>query len=129
MTTSTKIQSINSVAIIGRLTKDPELKITLEGKKRLEFCLVTNEFKYSSKEQIVKNTQFHKLVLWGEKAEFASQIMKKGQKISIMGSLYYSDFINKSGLKVTKTEIKVREYEILKNSKKIIKNEDDSIAA
>ena len=72
---------MNQVILIGRVTKDPELKSTQNGKTYCNFTLaITREF---NKEE----TDFINCVAWEKKAETIEKYVKKGYKLGIIGRI------------------------------------------
>lgn len=73
---------LNKVQLIGNITKDIELKQTQSWKSVIAFNLATNR-DYTDKNtwEIVKQTEFHNIVLWGKLAEIANDYCKKWNKI------------------------------------------------
>lgn len=76
---------LNSVAIMGRLTRDPELRITPSGVSVCSFSVaVERDFKNASGE---KETDFFDVTAWRNTADFVANYFKKGRMIVIMGRL------------------------------------------
>jgi single-strand DNA-binding protein len=78
---------LNRVMIIGRLTRDPELRNTPNGKAVATVSLATNRIWLDGNGQKQKQTEFHNVVLWSKLAEIANQYLRKGAKIYIEGRL------------------------------------------
>ncbi len=79
--------SVNKVILVGRLGRDPETRYTGGGQAVCNFSMATDEtFKDKSGER-QKRTEWHRIVAWGKKAEFAQQYLKKGQEIYVEGSI------------------------------------------
>ena len=68
----------NSVQLIGRLGKDPEIKTFDTGKKLATFSIATSSTYRNQKGDKVEETQWHNLVLWDNLADIAAQYLKKG---------------------------------------------------
>lgn len=96
---------LNKVMIIGRLTRDPELRNTPNGAAVCQVGLATN-YVYTNQQsgQKVEQVEFHNIVLWRKLAEIASQYLKKGQRVYIEGRLQTRSW-DKDGVKQYKTEI------------------------
>jgi single-strand DNA-binding protein len=108
----------NSVQLIGRLGKDPEVKNYGEGKTRASFSLATTDSFKNAKGEFSEDTQWHNLVLWGEIAERAKEQLKKGVQISVEGKLRYNAFDGKNGEKKFFTEITVNEFQKVEREQK-----------
>lgn len=98
---------LNKAMIIGRLTRDPELKTTPAGVSVCQIGLATN-FVYTNQQtgQKVENVEYHNVVLWRKLGEIASQYLKKGQRVYIEGRLQTRSWDDQqTGKKAYKTEI------------------------
>ena len=91
---------INQVVLMGRLTKDPELRTTGTGKQVCNFTLAVEEGYGDS-----KRADFINCMAWNKTAEFVSRYFKKGQKIAIAGRLHTSIWDGKDGKKNYATEV------------------------
>ncbi len=96
---------LNKVMIIGRLTRDPELKTTPNGASVCQLGLATN-YVYTNQQsgQKVEQVEYHNVVLWRKLAEIAAQYLKKGRRVYIEGRLQTRSW-DKDGVKQYKTEI------------------------
>ena len=97
---------LNKVMIIGRLTRDPELRTTPSGASVCQVGLATN-YVYNNKEtgQKVEQVEYHNVVLWRKLGEIAAQYLKKGQQVYIEGRLQTRSWDGTDGKKNYKTEI------------------------
>lgn len=97
---------LNKAMIIGRLTRDPELKTTPGGASVCQLGLATN-FVYTNQQsgQKVENVEYHNVVLWRKLGEIAAQYLKKGQRVYIEGRLQTRSWDGPDGKKNYKTEI------------------------
>ncbi len=97
---------LNKVMIIGRLTRDPELRSTPNGSSVCQLGLATN-FVYTDKQsgQKVEQVEYHNVVLWRKLGEIANQYLKKGRRVYIEGRLVTKSWDDKDGKKNYKTEI------------------------
>lgn len=106
---------MNSVTLIGRMVKEPELKYTQNGKATTRFTLaVQREFNRDE-------ADFINCVSWEKRAETIAQYFKKGQKIAIQGRLNVSNY-DKNGETVWKTDVIVDKFEFVDNSNQSSKN-------
>ncbi len=99
---------LNKVMIIGRLTRDPELRTTPNGASVCQLGLATN-FVYTNQQsgQKVEQVEYHNVVLWRKLAEIANQYLKKGRRVYIEGRLQTRNWDGKDGVKRSRTEIVV----------------------
>ena len=98
---------LNKVMLIGRLTRDPEVRTTPNGAKVASFGLATS-FNWIDKNdgQKKEQTEFHNVVLWRGLAGVAEQYLKKGSQVYIEGRLQTRSWDDKqSGQKRYRTEI------------------------
>lgn len=93
---------MNVVVIMGRLTKEPELKTTNNGISVTSFTVAVNR-SYSKENQ----TDFINCVAWRNNAEFITKYFGKGQMIAIKGSLQQSSYTDKDGNKRTTYDVVV----------------------
>jgi single-strand DNA-binding protein len=96
---------LNKAMIIGRLTRDPELRTTPNGMNVCKLGIATS-YAYNNKQtgQKVEQTEFHNVVLWSKLADIAAQYLKKGTQVYLEGRLQTSTW-EKDGQKHYKTEI------------------------
>jgi single-strand DNA-binding protein len=106
----------NSVQLIGRLGKDPEVK-TFGTKKKAAFSIATTDSYKNSKGEKVDDTQWHNLVIWGKLADVASQYLKKGSEVAIEGKLVHRAYETDNGEKRFITEISVNDLVMLGGKK------------
>lgn len=103
----------NSVQLIGRLGKDPEVKSFDSGKTKATFSLATSESYKNQKGEKVQDTQWHNLVIWGKLAEAAGKYLKKGAEIAVEGKLVHRVYETDKGEKRFITEINVNDFQML----------------
>lgn len=96
----------NSVKLIGRLGKDPDVKSFSSGKKA-SFTMATSDSYKNQKGEKVEDTQWHNIVIWGKLAEVAEKFLKKGQEVAVEGRLVHRHFETDKGEKRNVTEINV----------------------
>lgn len=98
--------NLNKVILVGRLTRDPELRSTPSGAQVCSFGLATNRVWTDKGSNEKKNeTEFHNIVLWRRLAEIASQYLRKGSLVLIEGRLQTRSWDDQSGNKRQRTEI------------------------
>lgn len=104
----------NNVQLIGRLGNDPVIKTFENGGKLATFSLATDE-SYKDKEgNKVENTNWHNIVVNRKLADVAEKYLKKGQEVSIIGSIRYRSYIKDDVTKYV-TDIVCNELLILSN--------------
>ena len=90
---------LNKVILMGRITKDPELKYTPSNVAVTSFSIAVDRRFQRDK------TDFINIVAWRNTAEFICKYFSKGQMINIVGSLQVRAYDGKDGKKVYVTEV------------------------
>lgn len=94
---------LNRIIVMGRLTRDPELRRTNSGNAVTSFAVaVDRDFKSQSGE---KETDFIDVVAWRNTAEFVSKYFSKGRMAVVEGRLQLRDWTDKEGNKRRTAEI------------------------
>lgn len=96
---------LNCVAIMGRLTNDPELKSTNDGVHVLSFTVAVDRNFVRQGEE--RQADFIDCVAWRQQAEFISRYFHKGSMIAIQGAIQTRNWEDKNGSKRKSTEILV----------------------
>ncbi len=96
---------LNRATIIGRLTRDPELRTIPSGKSVASFSVATNRQWTDTNGQKQKQVEYHNIVAWGRLAETASQYLKKGSQIYVEGHIQTREWTAQDGTKKNRTEI------------------------
>ncbi len=105
----------NSVQLIGRLGKDPEVKL-YNDKKRVSFSIATSDSYKNQKGEKVEDTQWHNIVIWGKLAGVAEKYLKKGNEVAVEGKLVHRIY-ESNGEKRYYTEINVNDLVLLGGNK------------
>ena len=96
----------NRVIIVGRLTRDPELRALPSGSSVTTFSVATGRVWKDRDGNKKEDTQFHNVVVFGKQAETVAQYLKKGQEVLVEGRLQTRSWDDKtSGEKKSRTEI------------------------
>lgn len=94
---------INMVALMGRLTYEPELKSTPNGLPAIRFQLAVDRT-YQAKGQ-ERQADFIDCVAWRQTAEFISRYFHKGSMIAVEGTMQTSNYTDKNGNNRKQTEV------------------------
>lgn len=97
--------NLNKVYLIGRLTRDPELRTTPSGQPVASFGLATNRVWNDKNGTRQEDVQFHNIVVWGRQAEITNQFLAKGAMALIEGRLQTRSWQSKEGQNMKTTEI------------------------
>lgn len=97
--------NVNKVILVGRLTRDPEIRTTPSGQTVATIGLATSDRWNDKNGQKQERTEFHRVVLWGRLAEVAGQYLTKGQEAFFEGRLQTQTFTGKDGVERKTVEI------------------------
>lgn len=106
---------MNKVQLIGRLTRDPELRYTPNNRPVAQFTLAVNR-RYAKETDEVK-ADFFRIVIWGKQAENCKTYLNQGSQVGIVGELRNRDYEDRDGVKRYVTEILASEVEFLTHKK------------
>lgn len=94
---------LNSVVLIGRLTKDPELRYTPGGKAVASMRLAVD--RGTTNAQGEKETDFVDCVVWERQAETVSNYLQKGRLVAVQGRLQVRQYETQEGQRREKAEV------------------------
>jgi len=97
--------NVNKVLLVGRLTRDPEIRNTTTGQTVASISMATNRFWKDKNGQRQDQTEFHNVVLWGRLGEITGKYLTKGQECYIEGRLQTRKYTAKDGIERRVTEI------------------------
>ena len=97
--------NVNKVVLVGRLTRDPDMRTTSSGQSVATLSMATNNFWTDKSGTRQERTEFHTVVLWGRLSEIAGQYLTKGQECYIEGRLQTREYTAKDGTQRKVTEI------------------------
>ena len=104
---------INRVVLVGRLTRDPELRYTANGAAVASFTIAVNrQFTNSQGE---READFINCVIWRKAAENFAKFTSKGSLVGIDGRLQTRNYENKQGQRVYVTEVVVENFSLLES--------------
>ena len=104
---------INRVVLVGRLTRDPELRYTANGAAVASFTVAVNrQFTNSQGE---READFINCVIWRKAAENFSNFTNKGSLVGIDGRLQTRNYENQQGQRVYVTEVVVENFSLLES--------------
>ena len=104
---------INNVTLVGRLTKDVELKYTPANQAVAQFVLAVNRtFKNANGE---RESDFINCVIWRKSAENFANWVKKGALIGITGRIQTRNYENQQGQRVYITEVVAENFQMLES--------------
>ena len=115
---------LNVVTMVGRLTRDPELRRTNSGTSVGSFTLACDDGRKGPNGE--RQTVFIDCSLFGKQAETLVKFFRKGNLIGITGRLTQRKFTNRDNVQVTRTEINVDRIEFVEPAKE---RDDSGFAA
>ncbi len=104
--------NVNKVMIVGRLTRDPEVRTTPNGQTVTNFSVATSTTWKDQNGQPQEKTEFHNVVAWGRRGEVIGQYVIKGQELYVEGRLETRSWDDQeTGKKMYRTEIILENFE------------------
>ena len=101
---------MNKVILVGRLTRDPEVRYT-QGENQTAIARYTLAVDRRFKRDGEPTADFINCVVFGKSAEFAEKYFRQGLRVAISGRITTGSYTNKDGIKVYTTEVTVEEQE------------------
>jgi single-strand DNA-binding protein len=103
--------SVNKVILIGNLGKDPEVRTMQNGGKVANLSLATSEsWKDKATGERKEKTEWHRVVVFGQSADFAERYLKKGAKVYVCGSLQTRKWTDPQGQEKYSTEVVLQAF-------------------
>lgn len=104
---------MNKVVLVGRLTKDPEIKLTSNQTQFCNFTLaIDRKFKDANGQ---RQADFISCVAWKQTAVFIQKYFKKGNRIGVAGSIQTRSYDDQNGQKHFVTEVVIDEAEFVES--------------
>ena len=104
---------MNKVLLMGRLTRDPEVRYS-QGNNGDQMAIarytLAVDRRYSRKDGD-QNADFINCVAFGKQGEFTEKYLKKGTKIAVVGRIQTGQYTNKDGQKIYTTDVVIEEQE------------------
>lgn len=108
---------LNQAQLIGRLGKDPEVRITQSGLSVATLTLATTEkWKDAKTNETKEATEWHRVTLYGKLSEIAEKYLTKGSLVFIQGKIQTRKYTDKQGVEKYSTEIHGLELKMLGGS-------------
>lgn len=102
---SIRVPNINEIRVAGRVTRDPELRYTPNGKAVCNFGIANNRVWYDSTNQKKEEVTFFDVQAWEKGAENACRNLKKGSPVLLEGRMESREYVDKAGQKKRSWEI------------------------
>lgn len=104
---------INNVVLVGRLTKDPDLRYTASGTGVATFTLAVN--RNFTNQDGNRDADFINCVIWRKSAETLANYAKKGTLLGVTGRIQTRSYENQQGQRVYVTEVVAENFQLLES--------------
>jgi single-strand DNA-binding protein len=104
---------VNKVILVGHLGADPDMRYTPSGQGVCELRLATSESWNDKNGQRQERTEWHRIVVWGKRAEVCSKYLAKGRQVFVEGRIQTRTYDDKDGNKRYITEIIANDVQFL----------------
>jgi single-strand DNA-binding protein len=118
--------NLNKVILVGRVTKDPEIRTTPSGKSVASFGLATNEYWKDNQGNRKEMTEFHNIIFWGKQADTIKEYVSKGMLLLIEGKIRTRSW-ESNGVKKYATDIVGEGFQFGPKPQNSSKNQDKEI--
>lgn len=108
-----KLAELNRVFLIGRLTKDPEVRQTSNGTPVTNFTIAINRKYKSTSGELKEDTTYVGVVAWQKLAELCKQFLAKGRAVLVEGKMQNRSWETEDGQKRSTLEIRADRIEFL----------------
>lgn len=100
-------KSLNQVYLIGNVGKDPEIRTFEGGLKVATLSLATSTGGYKRQDgtEVPEKTQWHNVTCWRGLADLAERFVKKGDRLTVIGTIQYRQYEDKDGARRYATDI------------------------
>ena len=102
---------MNKIVLMGRLTKDPEVRYTQSGKVVCQFTIAVD--RPFSGEDGKKEADFIPIIIWGKPAEIAGNSLAKGHRVLVEGRLQIRSYDDNKGVKRWVSEVIANSFEFI----------------
>lgn len=118
---------MNSVIIIGNLTRDPEVRYT---QNRMAVCHMTvavnDRVKNPNTGEYEDRPSFIPVVVWGKQAENCERFLNKGSKVAVNGRIKTGSYNKQDGTRVYTTDVIANSVEFLSHQETVQRNQDET---
>ena len=104
---------VNKVILVGNLGADPDMRYTPSGQGVCELRIATSESWNDKNGQRQERTEWHRVVVWGKRAEICSKYLSKGRQVYIEGRIQTRNYDDKEGNKKYITEVIANDVQFL----------------
>jgi single-strand DNA-binding protein len=108
---------VNKAILVGHLGADPDMRYTPSGQGVCELRIATSESWNDKNGQRQERTEWHRIVVWGKRAEICSKYLSKGRQVYVEGRIQTRNYDDKEGHKRYITEIIASDVQFLGGGK------------
>lgn len=108
---------MNNVTLIGRLTRDPDVRYSQQGEYSTAVARFTLAVDRPVKKDAEKVSDFISCIAFGKRGEFVEKYLHKGTKIAISGRIQTGSYTNREGVKVYTTDVVAEHLEFAESAK------------
>ena len=106
---------MNRIILVGRLTREPEMRYTSTGKEVANFTLAVDRSRPNAAGE--KEADLIRITVWGKGAENCSIYLGKGSMVAVDGRLQISKYVDKEGQNRTSTDVVAERVQFLDRKK------------
>jgi len=104
---------VNNVQLIGRLGRDPEVRVSREGALFARFSLATDTVWTDADGTRKHRTEWHSVMAWGRLAEICGEYLRRGRLVYVAGRLQTRTWEDDTGCRHGRTEVVIHDLQIL----------------
>lgn len=114
-----KVKTVNKVILMGRLTRDPDIRYTQTNGSQESMCVARYTLAVDRRgaKDGHQSADFIGCVAFGKNGEFAERYLKQGTKIAITGRIQTGSYTNRDGQKVYTTDVVIEEQEFAESKR------------
>ena len=117
---------MNKVILMGRLTRDPEVRYSTSGDNQLAIARYTLAVDRRFRRDGEQTADFIRCVAFGRSGEFAEKYFRQGLKVVITGRIQTGSYTNRDGNKVYTTDVVVEDQEFAESKAAAQRNREES---
>lgn len=107
---------VNNVILVGNVGGDPELRSTSGGTSVVNLSLATTERWKDSDGNKQERTEWHRLFMFGKRAEAIAEYVKRGDRLYVEGSIRYNSYEDAEGITKYTTSIEINNFQFLSSN-------------
>jgi len=118
--------SLNRHEVIGHLGADPELTYTPTNRPVAKFSVCTNRRWKDSQGNVREKAQWHRIVVWGQRAEMVAKYLRKGAYVRVVGESETNEYTDREDIKRWSTQINAQSVDFLERRDDATQNLPDA---